>query len=111
MWIVTTSGFMSIVEHRDDRNLVLVRGRVRADLEPLAHELGGHVASTPDADYPYRLIAPKRDVAAAISRMVLAIDYPNFKDEVGRRQGRAREHAYHEIWASLRRSLEPLDGQ
>jgi hypothetical protein len=48
VWIVTTSGFVSIVEHRDDH------------------------------------------------------------DEVARCQGSAREHAYHEIWASLRRNLEPL---
>jgi hypothetical protein len=109
MWIFTTSGFVSIVADRDDPDRLLLRGRVRADLDPLAKEIGAHVHSTPGADYPYRFTASKGDVAEAISRLVNAIDYPNFKDEVAQRQGRGRESAYHEIWAALRRRLPPLD--
>jgi hypothetical protein len=109
MWIFTTSGFVSIVAYRGDGDRLLVRGRVRADLEPLAQALGEQVVSTPDADYAYRFVAARNEVAAAISRMVLAIDYPNFKNAVARCQGSARVEAYHEIWASLRRSLLPLD--
>jgi len=29
------------------------------------------------------------------------IDYPNFKDEVARRQGAARAGVYHDVWAAL----------
>jgi hypothetical protein len=35
MWLVTTQGFYSVVAHRGDPDRVLVRARVREDLEAL----------------------------------------------------------------------------
>jgi 8-oxo-dGTP pyrophosphatase MutT (NUDIX family) len=36
-----------------------------------------------------------------MSRLVLDLDYPNFKDAVAQRQGRARADLYHEVWSVL----------
>ena len=36
MWLMTTRGFYSVVEHRDDADRLLVRARTREDIEALA---------------------------------------------------------------------------
>jgi hypothetical protein len=109
MWLFTTSGFVSIVEQRGHPDRLLVRGRVRADLEPLAAQVGASVHLDPNADYGYRFTAPRDQIAQAVARRVAAIDYPSFNEAVARHQGRDREEAYREVWASLRRTLPPLD--
>ena len=35
MWLMTTRGFYSVVEHRDDADRLLVRARTREDIEAL----------------------------------------------------------------------------
>jgi hypothetical protein len=50
---------------------------------------------------------PKADFAEAVQRMVLDIDYDNFKDEVAKRQGQPRADLYHELWDVLRKLEAP----
>jgi hypothetical protein len=80
MWIFTSTGFISIVEDKDDSTVVLVRARKREHLEAFLSESDRKgILETPGADYPVRIFMDKeafvRKVAAAASR----IDYPNFK--------------------------------
>lgn len=116
MWIMVPSvGFLSIVAHRDDDRMLLVRGRVKEDVDRFATKVHESICVEVDidADYPYRFVAKKGDVASAIHTLVLtAITYDNFKNEVAR-VGRSRKgknvedveyrrlRAYHEIWSSL----------
>lgn len=105
MWLMTTFGFFSIVDKPDDDELMLtVRARVRADLEHLRdHYLPtmSAVEAYTGSDYPYRARVERSELAAAMSRLVLELDYANFKDEVFRRQGRGRAHAYGRVWEVL----------
>jgi hypothetical protein len=98
MWLFTTSGFLSIVEHRDDQDRLLVRARVREDLEPLAEGLGAELRETPAGDYRFRVEADREAVALLVADAVRAVDYPNFKNAVADRQGYARAGAYGRIW-------------
>jgi len=106
MWLLTTFGFFSIVEKPGDRaaGLLTVRARVRGDLASLRAKYlpgMGEIEATPDGDYAWRVRVPKEELAAALGRIALDIDYANFKSEVAERMGYAREQIYHEVWEAL----------
>lgn len=108
MWLMTATGFYSIVQKPWDKEdgTLTVRARARADLEALRArglpELG-EVKEDADADYRFRAQATKAAVARALHDQVTAINYDNFKTAVGRRQGAGRARVYHEVWDVLRR--------
>jgi len=103
MWLTTTRGFYSVVEHRDNPEMVLVRGRKRAHLEAL-QELCEFplpdVSLDPKADYPFRMTVPKAVVARLAYEFVMNIDYPNFKSEAVKRDRQATD-VYHSVWSAL----------
>ncbi len=102
VWLLTPRGFYSAVANRDDPETVLVRARVREDLEQLAGVVGElEILETPDADYRWRTIVSRRAWTGALILMAAEIDYPNFKAEVARRQGHGRAGVYGEVWAAL----------
>lgn len=102
MWIATEHGFYSAVENRDNKKTVLVRARVKNDLEHLvaALRLKNPVLSTPNADYPFRVVVNKKDWGRFLADAGNAIDYPNFKTRVGQHD-RHRADVYHDVWADL----------
>lgn len=93
MWIYTTAGMVSIVAHRDEPELLLVRSRERATLEELFP--AEQILETERADYPFRVIADRGDLSAAIAIEVESITYPNFKDAV---QDPERHRAYFDVY-------------
>lgn len=102
MWIVTTRGFFSVVAHRDEPATVLVRARVRSDLESLGNLLGPlDIRHTPDADYAYRVVMPRERWSHCLAVLAEEIDYPNFKDAVAKRQGWNGARIYHHVWSAL----------
>jgi hypothetical protein len=106
MWLVTTTGFYSIVEKPWDREpgTLTVRARAREDLEALRGaglpELGD-IKEDRAADYRFRAQAPKVAVARVVEAQISAIDYDNFKSAVGERQGARREQIYHDAWSAF----------
>jgi hypothetical protein len=86
MWIITNTAFVSIVEHRDDASKLIVRGRFKGDVErflnPLANGMRVVEEVTPSADYRFRAVVPREEVAHAMLRAVSKIKYPNFKDSI-----------------------------
>lgn len=52
-------------------------------------------------DYPWRATVTHVAFAAAATRMVMAIDYPNFKNEVATKQGHGRAKRYGDVWSVL----------
>jgi len=85
-------GFFSLIQKPGSR-LLTIRARVASDLDALrANYLPTLSATvlTPQADYGARATATHEEVAAALAKAALDIDYPNFKDAVGRRQGPRR---------------------
>lgn len=82
MWIFTSSGFVSIVQHRDDADTLIVRGRFKGDAArflglPLDAE-----EALQQADYRFRCYAHRDEVASAMLRAAQAVRYPNFKDSI-----------------------------
>jgi hypothetical protein len=108
MWLITTTGFYSVVEKPWDRDAgtLTVRARARQDLDALRSaflpELGETVEN-PNADYRFRAQAPRSAVARAMQAQVEVIDYDNFKPAVSQRQGSGRARVYHHVWDALYR--------
>jgi hypothetical protein len=103
MWVITTEGFYSAVEHRDDANLIMVRARVKADLDRLKRRtgLGFKIKRTAVADYPYRATMSRADWAEACAILAADVDYDNFKDAVKERRGWERANVYMRVWSAL----------
>jgi len=106
MWLITTFGFFSIVSKRGDETSgrLTVRSRSAADLDALRATFLptlGPTTANAGTDYKYRATAPKADVAKAVAEAVARINYANFKNAVGERQGRTREAVYHKVWDAL----------
>lgn len=96
MWVMTNKSFVSIVEHRDDPDLLCVRGRFKGDVDQF---LGKKVETeTPNADYRFRAVATRTAVAERMLLAVGSIDYPNFKDSV---REKWRHDAYLDVWGVM----------
>lgn len=114
MWIMSTIGFFSIVQKPWDveSDTLTVRARVYSDLASFQEALcrnDPRLENSPyfpkivtdfNADYPYRLQAPKADVSTVLATITQDIDYDNFKARVDRDNG-ARARVYGGVWAAL----------
>lgn len=105
MWIHTVNGFVSIVKHNQIPNCLLVRGRVKADLEAVLGE-GYEITVEPGSDYTYRAIVDAEDVAVIIADAILDIDYTShFKDVTIKRAPKvehgSRSRALYAIWNAM----------
>lgn len=105
MWLFTTLGFFSVVAHRDDARTVLIRARVREDLEELRvrHLPDLEIVEDAGSDYRYRAFVSRDEWEHAAQGLAACVDYANFKDAVAERQGRDRADRYLEIWRVMHR--------
>jgi len=100
MWIASTDGFVSIVQHRDLSDTLIVRARVKKDLLGLFAE--ERIVETPKADYRFRVLVPKREMAEMLASKIMDISYPNFKNEIAEVElQRDKLSAYHDIWSVM----------
>jgi hypothetical protein len=111
MWLITPSGFFSIVRKPDDTSGTLtIRARVKSDLEGLRQGFLpglGPIEENTGTDYRYRAKALRTELADALAQMVQGIDYVNFKDEVAAKQGYSRASIYGKVWQALFGLHEP----
>jgi len=112
MWIFTIDGFFSAVEHRDQRECVMIRARYEEDLKKLKGKVcvQFEIESTPHADYPYRLTVTKKLWAAYVSESALYIDYDNFKDAALKGASPKRNSQYHEVWLAMSAHQSRMEG-
>jgi hypothetical protein len=80
MWIFTSNGFLSIVSHRQKPEHLLVRARNVTHLKTLFPNAEHFTIE--NADYPYRAVVHKDDVADFILKYIQDLDYDNFKNSV-----------------------------
>ena len=99
MWIILNKTFMSIVENRHNKNELLVRSRVKGDIEKIFPD--AEVIENNDADYLFRAFLPRGQVSEAIKKEVDMIDYGNFKDSVPKSDIK-RLNSYMNVWNNLR---------
>ena len=104
MWVFTEIGFFSAVATPDDTNTIMVRGRVRNDLERLKEALGNLGQEVPEIlqwenrDYPYRVLLPRQSWSKLMEQLADGICYSNFKSQVAATDGSKRASLYGRIW-------------
>jgi hypothetical protein len=106
MWIFAKMGFLSVVEHSDDPNKLMIRARFQEDIEELCKRIRGLDGSqevawqeTPEGDYRYRVTCGREIIAKLVQQLVREIDYTNFKQSV--HGSPARDRAYMACWSAL----------
>lgn len=99
MWLFTTTGFISIVEH--DANQLVVRARDSLSLSPLAQSYDLDIRSTPTADYPYRLLLSKDQFKIYLHNQAGLINYKNFKSEVAITRSEAFANILLKVWSVM----------
>ena len=102
MWIFTPTGFLSVVEHRDDSRCLIVRARAKEDLKDIGEFAVQEIIEMPEADYRYRVEVARVTFAAYMRTQVAQLDYPNFKERL-HEQNRSeleieREQFAYRIW-------------
>lgn len=103
MWLCLNEGFYSIVRTKDlPPGHLLVRARREGDIEKLWQ--GVDIQRTVGRDYLFRAIVPEQDVAEAVARALLDIDYGNFKASV---DDRPLHDAYLNVWHAMARLQRP----
>lgn len=98
MWIFLNNAFLSMVEHREQPDKLMVRARCEGDIQRVFGEV--LVTETPAADYRFRTVVHKATAMSVISGKVLGINYDNFKNSVAETD---RHHAYAGCWHSMYR--------
>ena len=110
MWLITQHGFYSLVRDRENASRFIVRSRSLKDMENLKHLAGidAEVRSTPEREYPYRMLVEEREMPRVMNSLANTIDYPNFSSRIATRIDQAcRSLLYAEVFASLRRIFDP----
>ena len=78
MWVFTTHGFLSIVQHNAMPDHFQVKSRVPGPLESLWPD---HEVEVIDwADYRYRITIEKPEVLPVLLEVIASVDYTSFKD-------------------------------
>ena len=98
MWIVLNKSFLSFVKNRNNENELLVRARVKGDIEKVFEN--ADVFEDENADYKYRAYIDRKNVADKISDELLKINYDNFKNSVSKDEYN-RKNAYMNVWSAL----------
>lgn len=96
MWVFLNNAFLSIVEHYDNPNILLVRARFQEDINRAFPE--AEVVSNAGTDYKYRASIPRDEVAEALRVQVLGINYTNFKASVLEKE---RGNTYMKVWSEM----------
>jgi len=93
MWFCFNDGFVSAVEHRDEKDKLCVRARRLKDIQNIFP--GKEVLVLKGSDYKYRVIVTKAEMAALVAARIRNINYDNFKDSV---QDDELHTMYNEFW-------------
>lgn len=109
MWIMSKEGFYSIVKHRGDPTKLIIRSRVKKDIENVLEFFIGsdyRLMHTPDADYAYRTIIDVFEWPKFLEELTMDIEYYNFKNTIAA-EDPERAYCYGEIWYVLRDLQKP----
>ena len=89
-------GFLSIVECKNNPDLLLVRARAKGDIE--AYWPTAYVREGEGTDYRFRSYIPRDQVANRLAKIVREINYPDFKASL---RDRKRIPWYSRVWANM----------
>jgi len=100
MWVFLNNAFLSIVAHREEPNMLMVRSRMAGDIEKTFPD--AEVIRTDAADYRYRTTIQRRRVEEVMLNIVHNIGYDNFKSSIPAHET-GRHDAYLDVWSVMLR--------
>jgi hypothetical protein len=98
VWLFTNTGFVSAVSNGED---LMVRARDKESLGQIAESAKTEIISTPQHDYPYRVIVTHEFFAKWVAHMASNITYKNFKSEVAATRGYDFAHPLMKVWSAM----------
>jgi hypothetical protein len=104
MWIFTLDGFFSAVQDKTDPGRIMVRSRVREDLEKMLARLDmkeTEILAWAGTDYAYRVFINRSAWCGYLETMSADLNYTNFKAAAVDHQDHARSKAYYTVWRRL----------
>ena len=100
MWVFLNNSFLSIVENRNNKEELLVRSRVRGDLDKIFPN--SNIFEMENSDYKYRSYIKKIEVSEKIREIVININYDNFKNSISKSEDQ-RHSSYLNGWNEMRK--------
>ena len=101
MWVFTETGFVSAVRTSPGSDVIRVRSRDSASLQPILELCDVEISRTPHRDYPYRVELSTGDFAKFLTWAVLTMDYTNFKNQVHTTRGYDFAHTLTGVWSIM----------
>ena len=102
MWIMFNNAFLSVVDKAPDPDQLVVRARVEGHIEAVFPT--ATVIRDASGDYLFRAFIDRADVADAMFKAVMNINYPNFKNSI-------KDDRYHDacsrVWGVMS-GLQPV---
>ena len=98
MWVMLNNSFLSVVENRNNKNELLVRARIKGDIENIFNDV--KTFEDEKADYKYRAFIPRDLVEKVIASQVASINYANFKGSISL-DDEMRHRAYMRVWSEM----------
>ena len=105
MWLFSKNNFLSIVRDKGNPNRLLVRGRLKGDIEAMFP--AAEVIEGAGSDYLFRAFVDRTTVLKAVADTVSDLDYTNFKN------ANAEERKGHlmEVWRVMFDEQETRKGK
>ena len=105
MWILMNNSYLSIVKNTKRKDSLLVRARIKGDIERIFPK--AKVFTGLGTDYEYRAFLPKWVVSKAIKKSLERIDYDNFKNSIPL-EDTVRHDIYCNVWGVLLRFQDKI---
>lgn len=107
MWLFTETGFVSVVQDKQDTNKMVVRARDKKSLQPLMDAYGVKLVNLKNRDYPHRVFLTRKQFIDWLVESGETLDYDNYKTRVSKTRGYDFASPLHDVWATMLR-LEDL---
>ena len=101
MWLIFKNSFLSIVQDKNNSERLLVRARIKGDIENIFPEANVIVGA--GSDYKYRAFINRKIVSNAIKENLDNITYTNFKNATAEKD-KQRALRYAKIWSIMYRA-------
>ena len=109
----------SVVEHKDDPNIVIVRARIEKDIKNIQKMFVDQGYERPEilqirhSDYKFRVFVSRKEWIKVITKLMADLHYTNFKDAVIQEDAieimQLRDEAYTGIWSIMYRLQNNFD--
>ena len=100
MWIFLNNSFLSIVENRNNKEQLLIRSRIKGDIERVFPN--SDVFEMSKSDYKYRSYIKKTEVSKKLMTLVENINYDNSKNSISSDETH-RHNSYLKVWSEVRK--------